>query len=397
MSDAAVFGLFVAAAAVGGAVGASELVSRYRDAPGRALATPGAWGYIALNALASVAAFAIVRAFDWQFGATGGAVSLTQWLVASFGAMALLRSALFTVKIEGRDVGIGPNALVMSLLSACDRGVDRRRATVRATDVPRIMQGVSYARAKGPLPAIALALMQNLPAEDQSTLDRLLGAIEKDEEMTDATKALLLGLTVTNAVGTDVLGKAKTALGDDIRDAGGLMEGVSYDLAKDQLPMVALALAGDVKPDAQATLARRLDVIETDLAMTVATKAQLLGLAIADVVGTEALRRAKAALGNEILLPAAATLEAKTRSEAPVVAALEPARGPIAGGTDVAVHGSSFAGATSIAFGSRSVEVEVVSDTRLRTRTPPGDADGVVPVVVASAGGSSVPVPFRYE
>jgi len=47
---------YVAAALLGGLVGAGELSSRYRDAPGRALYTRPALFYILLNIAVSVAA-----------------------------------------------------------------------------------------------------------------------------------------------------------------------------------------------------------------------------------------------------------------------------------------------------------------------------------------------------
>jgi hypothetical protein len=93
---------------IGAFVGTGELISRYRDAPARALRCPPALLYIAVNSAAACAAYGLVDAFDLTFGAAPG--SPTRWtrvLVAGFGAMALFRSSLFTVRV-GEQGGCWP-------------------------------------------------------------------------------------------------------------------------------------------------------------------------------------------------------------------------------------------------------------------------------------------------
>ena len=54
-------------------VGVSELMTRYRAAPARALSTLPSGLYLAVNVVASIAALGLVRIFDWTFGASGPA------------------------------------------------------------------------------------------------------------------------------------------------------------------------------------------------------------------------------------------------------------------------------------------------------------------------------------
>ena len=211
-------GEFALVAFLGGFVGVGELVSRYRDDPAAALKTLAGITYILLNALAAAAALLLILAFDWKFGTTGKTATVTQLLVASFGSMAIFRSSLFTIRAGDSDVGIGPSSLLSAVMAACDRGVDRDRAAERASRITVIMRDVSYEKAEGPLPAVALALMQNLAAPDQAALGIQLEKLSQ-ETMTDRAKSLLLGLAITNAVGLDVLEKAKASLGDEITGA----------------------------------------------------------------------------------------------------------------------------------------------------------------------------------
>ncbi len=143
----------------------------------------------------------------------------TQLLVAGFGALALFRTSLFRVNVGKQDIGIGPSSLLDIVLLACDRGVDRRRAADRAETVGRIMKQISYDKAKGPLPLVALGLMQNLGPADVAALNLELARLDKDEGQSPRAQALLLGLAISNAVGPHVLGCAIDALREEITES----------------------------------------------------------------------------------------------------------------------------------------------------------------------------------
>lgn len=208
---------YVIVGLIGGTVGLAELVARYRDAPAAALRTGAAWVYVAVNAAGSLAALLLVRGFGWTFGATTPqSAQLYQILVAGFAAIALFRSNLFMVKVGDNNVGVGPSIVLLSLLEAADRAVDRVRAASRSSEITRIMADVSFERAKEALPTYCLALLQNLPAEEQLALGRAVDALS-GATMQDRVKALSLGLQLVNVAGVDVVQSAVNALGDDIR------------------------------------------------------------------------------------------------------------------------------------------------------------------------------------
>jgi alpha-tubulin suppressor-like RCC1 family protein len=91
--------------------------------------------------------------------------------------------------------------------------------------------------------------------------------------------------------------------------------------------------------------------------------------------------------------------------EAPTIASLGPAAGPVAGGTSVTVSGSGFApgaGATSFLFGKASAgSVQCSSSTSCTFVTPPGKKAGVVEVIAAVGKSKSKKSPpgdqFTYE
>jgi hypothetical protein len=212
---------YVLVGVLGTAVAVGELVSRYRDAPMRALATFPALIYIAINAGASLGALALIRAFDWKFGVNGtssdAAVRWTQTLIAGFGALAFFRSSLFIVHVGDQDIGMGPSAFLQSVLDAADRGVDRTRANARSRLVGKVMKGLSFEKAHQSLPTYSLALMQNVPADVQVQIG---GQVEKlrAATMPDPAKLLILGLLLMNELGGTVLESAVDGLREQIVD-----------------------------------------------------------------------------------------------------------------------------------------------------------------------------------
>jgi hypothetical protein len=201
---------WAAVALLGGVVGASELISRYKDDPGAAIKSWPAIFYIAINGAASVAALLLIP---------NGWLGLSRWmriLVAGVSAMAFFRTSLFRVRAGDRDVDVGPSGFLQIFLIAADRAVDRKRAAARSDAVARVMKGIDFDKAVKALPPYCVALMQNVSPEDQQVLSRVLEALEK-KDGEPSVKSLLLGIELINVVGEDVLTTAVNSLGDKIR------------------------------------------------------------------------------------------------------------------------------------------------------------------------------------
>ncbi|MEV5571235.1 hypothetical protein AB0L06_14390 [Spirillospora sp. NPDC052269] len=202
-------------------VGVAELVSRYRDRPITLVRVPSTWAYVLINGAAGAGSLLLLRTFHWDFGVTSPRMlGAAQVLAASLGSMMIFRSAVFTVRVGDEDVAVGPSTLLTSLLAAADRGVDRVQARSRAQDVGRIMEGVSFPRARLALPTYCLGLLQNVPAEDQADLRTAVDALA-GSDMSDGQKTLNLGLLLMNVAGPDVLDAAVRSLRKEIVDEGG--------------------------------------------------------------------------------------------------------------------------------------------------------------------------------
>jgi hypothetical protein len=192
---------------LGALVGIAELVSRYRDAPRDVLYSLPALLYTALNAAASLLALVLIHAFGWKFGATGDAVRPTQVLVAGIGAMALLRTSLFTVRAGDKDIGVGPASFLQIFLATADREVDRVRARSRSDQAGRLMDGLDYQKAAEGLVEYCLMLMQNVPGDDQGKLRKAVELLNV-QSIDEGVKVRILGLLLMNVVGPEVLSGA---------------------------------------------------------------------------------------------------------------------------------------------------------------------------------------------
>jgi hypothetical protein len=202
---------WAAVALLGGVVGASELISRYKDDPWAAIKCWPAIVYIAINGAASASALGLMQANGWLDKS-----HLTQILVAGVSAMAFFRTSFFVVRAGDRDVGIGPSGFLQIFLAAADRSVDRKRASARSDAVAEVMTGVDFTKAMKALPPYCLALMQNVSPEDQDELRKALNDLE-ERAAGPSVKSLLLGIELINVVGVDVLTTAVKSLGEQIR------------------------------------------------------------------------------------------------------------------------------------------------------------------------------------
>jgi hypothetical protein len=73
----------------------------------------------------------------------------------------------------------------------------------------------------------------------------------------------------------------------------------------------------------------------------------------------------------------------------PTVTAVTPSSGPSGGGTPVMIEGAGLYYATDVHFGSAEAQFKVNSDTEILAYSPPGVAGQMVPVTVATPGGTS--------
>lgn len=202
---------YLLAFSIGAIVGIGELLDRYRDAFHRVLLPPPAITYVFINGVASCAALGLMVALGLTIEGTNpdgtAIVSFPDVLIAGFGALAFFRSSFFTTTVGNQSVGIGPNAVLQTLLNATDRQVDRHRANERFYRISHIMSEVSYESIVSNLLPFAFSAREHLElsTEDRQKVTTEVNQINKDEELNPDAKKIMIALTVEKLVGIEVL------------------------------------------------------------------------------------------------------------------------------------------------------------------------------------------------
>ena len=167
----------------GAAVGASEILSRYRDEPFLAISSPPGRRYLAVNAGISLAAFYFLAHFRESIfpGLTNDPLMMS--IVAGFGAMVVMRSKIFNFKSEaGESYAVGPDAVLSIFLSSVDRQIDRYRASRRQSLVYEETQSVVHPTTAPDFLRAFLVSYQNLTNKERLDIDE---AVKKIYNQTD--------------------------------------------------------------------------------------------------------------------------------------------------------------------------------------------------------------------
>lgn len=198
----------------GSALGATELLSRYRDAPLRVLGARASFLYEGLNGVIGVLALLLVHtiAADLVPGDPGTVNrAVYEVLIAGFGGAAFFRTAIARTRVGDQDVGVGPSFVIETLLAVTDREVDRWRAEERAQSVAPLMADIPVAFVTTALVPYTLNLLQNVSAQERQDIETRIDAIII-KKMDEDIKPFIYGLMLVNIVGLEVLGRAKGSL-----------------------------------------------------------------------------------------------------------------------------------------------------------------------------------------
>ncbi len=190
----------IVAVLLGLVVGASEILSRYRDEPLRAVVTRPGLMYLGLNGVISGLTYGVLIRYGKSIAPALSDDRLLTAIVAGFAAMAILRSKFFTIRTpKGDAIAVGPDAAVAAFLDAADRGVDRSRAVRRLALVTERASQVSSAAVAREYFDISLAAFQNLDEDERAAvinrMDTVAASVYPDELKLQAMCYAILVLT----------------------------------------------------------------------------------------------------------------------------------------------------------------------------------------------------------
>lgn len=195
---------YVVAFILGLFVAATEIISRYRDEPLKAIDNRYGFSYLLLNGILSSVAL-LVLFLTGRIPPTDPLQKLLGALAAGFGAMVILRIKFFTIKSEGgEEISIGPGSVLDALVNYIDRQIDRSRAIERTELIKEVMEGIDFDKVKFYASTLILGSMQNLSAKDEEELGTGIKNI-KESPVSPQEKSYALGFLMLDFMGENFL------------------------------------------------------------------------------------------------------------------------------------------------------------------------------------------------
>jgi len=192
----------ILAAIFGAMVGASELISRYRDEPFRATFSPPGRMYMWLNGLISLAAYFLLVKYRVSVLPALKDDNLLISVVAGFGGMVFMRSKLFNFRTEGgENFSVGPDAVLTTFLSSVNRRVDRFLSAIRQEMVYQEAITILKPQNAPKFLEIYLTAYQNIPAEEKKELADDLKAVLDRNDLDDQLKLMAISFGFMNIGG----------------------------------------------------------------------------------------------------------------------------------------------------------------------------------------------------
>jgi hypothetical protein len=202
---------------IGASAGLSEIASRYRDEPLRAIANWYGASYLTANGLASVAAYGLLLRYPTQILPTVAGDPLMAALIAGFGAMAILRSKLFIFRADdGKEYPIGPSIVMETFLRVLDRKIDRLRASKRQQRVFDKMKDITNFNGAADYLEASLLSFQNLSDEDKQEIRAVLQQYRNMTAWPETLRTMAVGFAFLTIAGEEnfdqVIANLKTYL-----------------------------------------------------------------------------------------------------------------------------------------------------------------------------------------
>ena len=162
--------------------------------------------YCVGNVTAAALTFGMLRGFGWTAGLGADEAEKIVWIQtisAGFGAMVILRSSIFRVRIGKDDVDVGLATVVHQLFAAIEREIDRIEGRHRL-DAVDAFAGLKFDEVVTIAPQLCAGALQSLTAEQLERLKTSIGTI-RGGLGTEEHKLQLLVLELMNAVGPEIV------------------------------------------------------------------------------------------------------------------------------------------------------------------------------------------------
>jgi hypothetical protein len=205
----------VTAFALGGLVGLTELLHRYKwnlcDIGGCA----AGWFYICLNGIASLAAYLLAVDWNLYFGLEGKSEVWRVILVSSM-SLTLLRVSFAKLHSEHPESAAGPSAILQFAMGRAEKSLDRKLALKRWESIQSVVIGLNFKKARPYILAVSETTLRALSTSEINILRNDVAKIDA-LDVEDVVKMKLFAYRLTEEITLELFESfakaAKTELG----------------------------------------------------------------------------------------------------------------------------------------------------------------------------------------
>lgn len=196
---------YFAVFALGMATAFAEIIGKFRDEPLESVRTSYAILYHIFNGVIAMAALCVLDSITTPSAESGDHVK--KILVAGLGAMLIMRSKFFNIKIGGEDVSFGPEQIVKIFLNYMEGAIDRIRAEERLNLINRQLDMLQVDRFNDFANHIITMMgsAQTRTMEQNAEFEEKLRQIcdDPDESIGARNKCIAMSFQLLNAMGEE--------------------------------------------------------------------------------------------------------------------------------------------------------------------------------------------------
>ena len=207
---------FIIVFLLGALCGFIELLNRY-SRPSFMLKCWTGSLYLFLNGIASVAALVLlVYIKNYNLTCTENPIKFTDDLLAGVSAMVLLRSTLINYQYKEKNINVGLGVILQILLDAVEKSYDIALAKYKMKEIPQIMEGVDFYRARAELTSLCINFRESLSKEEVDILNEELDSIKNSNIFSNKNKSIQLGQILSKYFSIELLEQAVNVLKQEI-------------------------------------------------------------------------------------------------------------------------------------------------------------------------------------
>lgn len=191
--------------------------------------------YVLTNGIVAVTALFLIKYFKEQDVTSFDSFEVGTVIIAGFGGMMILRSSIFLVKHNDKQIEVGLASIVQIYLDAIERNIKNNAASLRVCNIHEIMKDVDFNLAKEELTSLCIEFVDNFTKEDSERLKNKIAEIASFD-ISNINKSMQLGREIAYYCDEEILRRSIKKLPHIlIKDNGETKEEDEFEMRKRRL------------------------------------------------------------------------------------------------------------------------------------------------------------------